>query len=216
MNDLSQEQQLQDTLALAATGDAMAWRALIDAYSPRVFGLLFKQCRDRDLAEELTQASFVKVVTRLSDYSEQGRFEAWLFRIAMNHLRDEMRRRKRQATPMGGLLSDSDSGDAPSNGETLNAIHGRIRARGNQAQRYVTGEEDPGQQVSRREELDQLREVVATLKPEDQEILYLRHTAGLTFAQIAESLGKPLGTVLARGHRALAKVREKLAAKEPA
>ena len=44
----------------------------------------------------------------------------------------------------------------------------------------------------------------------DQQILYLRHTAGLSFNQIAETLEEPLGTVLARGHRALAKLKKLL------
>jgi RNA polymerase sigma-70 factor (ECF subfamily) len=53
-----------------------------------------------------------------------------------------------------------------------------------------------------------LRRAVARLPEADQQILTLRHTAGLSFAQIAETLGEPLGTVLARGHRALAKLKK--------
>ena len=49
----------------------------------------------------------------------------------------------------------------------------------------------------------------------DQEVLHLRHTAGLSFAEIAETLEQPLGTVLARGHRALNKLRKLMLANEP-
>jgi RNA polymerase sigma factor (sigma-70 family) len=93
-------QPLDSTLAAAARGDEYAWRQLIDAYSGRVYGLLFRQCGNAELSEEITQATFVKVVTKLGDYEDTGRFESWLFRIAMNRLRDEMRRRKRQANPV--------------------------------------------------------------------------------------------------------------------
>ncbi len=107
MTDLA-EAKLKDTLRDAAAGDAEAWRQLVSAYTPRVFGLLVKQCGDRDLAEEITQATFVRIVSKLEGYVEQGRFEPWLFRIAMNRLRDEMRRRKRQARPMSGESGGAD------------------------------------------------------------------------------------------------------------
>jgi RNA polymerase sigma-70 factor (ECF subfamily) len=66
------------------------------------------------------------------------------------------------------------------------------------------------ERISRAEQVELLREAIAGLNAADQEILALRHTAGLSFAQIAETLGQPLGTVLARGHRALGKLRKLL------
>ena len=108
MSDLTPDHTLDATLAAAASGDGDAWRRLVDAYAPRVFALVLRQCGDRELSEEIAQATFVKVVTHLSKYNEQGRFEPWLFRIAMNKLRDEMRRQKRQARPM-----DMSPGSAP-------------------------------------------------------------------------------------------------------
>ena len=73
---------------------------VVESYARRVFGLLVRQCGDRELAEEITQATFVQVVHHIGRYKEQGKFEPWLFRIAMNRLRDEMRRRRRQARSM--------------------------------------------------------------------------------------------------------------------
>ena len=68
----------------------------------------------------------------------------------------------------------------------------------------------PAELVSQGEEIEILKSAVAELNEADREILYLRHTAGLSFAEIATSLGQPLGTVLARGHRALGKLRKLL------
>src|SRR5690606_28321813 len=76
-----------------------AWRRIVDHYAPRVFGLLRAHCGNADLAEEITQSTFCTVAAKIGSYVESGRFEAWLFRIAMNRLRDELRRRKRQAAP---------------------------------------------------------------------------------------------------------------------
>ncbi len=178
----------QATLRAAATGDAQAWRKLVEAYSGRVYGLIYRQCRDAELSEEITQATFVKVVKKLEDYEDEGRFAAWLFRIASNQLRDEMRRRQRQARPTDFTETPPQSlgivGQAPS--------------------------DDPTAPLIAAESAEQLSQAVAHLPEADQQVLNLRYTAQLGFAEIAESLGQPLGTVLARHHRALRKLKDRL------
>ncbi|MEX0652511.1 MAG: RNA polymerase sigma factor [Phycisphaeraceae bacterium] len=212
MPDGSLESQLPQMLRLAAEGDAQAWRELVDTYSGRVYGLLVRQCGDRDLAEELTQATFVKLVVKLRDmagYEERGRFDAWLFRMAINELRDEMRRRKRHATPMdmgpAGGSRDEASGWAglEPNVLTLGSPGASGKAR------------QPDEEVARAETVQQLAAAVARLNEADREVLHLRHTAGLSFAEIAETLDQPLGTVLARAHRALGKLRKIMEQNEP-
>jgi len=182
------EQVLDGTLAAAASGDESAWRRIIDAYSGRVYGLLVRQCRDRELAEEITQATFVKIVHKLGEYNESGKFESWLFRIAMNRLRDEMRRRKRQANPVDF------AGTPP---ESIG---------------YADAAEDagPAQPLIDAEQNEALHAAIAELPEADQELLHLRYTAGLGYQEIADALDQPLGTVLARGHRALKKLKAKL------
>lgn len=197
------ELPIEQVLRQASQGDADAWRLLVDRYTPRVYGLLVNQCRDKDLAEELTQITFVKVVKKLGDgsgYKETGRFDAWLFRIAMNGLRDEMRRRKRQATP-------TDMGPGASSGRD-EQTGGWSAAQ----QSIVSGgpapATDPAEAMIKAEQVRQLHEAIEQLSPADREIIHLRHAAGLSFAQIADTLGQPLGTVLSRGHRALGKLKK--------
>ncbi|HCA39400.1 MAG TPA: hypothetical protein DEO92_06955 [Phycisphaerales bacterium] len=168
----------------AVAGDDAAWRAIVAEYAPRVHALLVSNCHDHDLAEEITQSSFCTVAAKLQNYVEQGKFESWIFRIAMNRLRDEMRRRKRQAIPVAG--------------EVLRPV-------------AKTGREDR----SRHEKIDAdmaeaLWAAVADLAEADQQVLHLRHVAGLSFKQIAEQLEHPLGTVLARHFRAIKRLREAL------
>ncbi len=197
---------LDRLLRQAAAGDAQAWRELVERYSGRVYGLLLRQCGDPELSEEITQATFVKIVTTIADYHEQGRFEPWLFRIAMNRLRDEMRRRKRQALPMDMTSGRGDQDEGGGGGAWAGLEEGVVSAK----ERGV--DEDAGADPARRaehgEQVELLRVAVAQLGEADREILHLRHTAGMSFAEIAESLQQPLGTVLARGHRALAKLRK--------
>lgn len=208
------ELDLTQTLRAAASGDAAAWTGLVAAYSGRVFGLLVKQCGDRDLAEELTQATFVKIVEKLTDvegensgsgsggggYEERGRFESWLFRIAMNKLRDEARRKKRQARTMD-MSPGAGRGD---DGKSFGGYSGDMAAAADEG---GLGE-SPDDQLSRAEQVQRMRDCIEVLPAADREILHLRHTAGLSFAQIAETLKQPLGTVLARGHRALGKLKK--------
>lgn len=194
---------LDQTLSAAAAGDGQAWAQLVTAYTGRVFGLLYKQCKDSELAEELTQETFVKVVQKLTNnngYREQGKFEPWLFRIAMNNLRDEMRRRGRQARPMDmSPAATASSNETPS---------GWAAAQSGVVSGAPWMPDSPFEQLSRNEQVDLLKQAIASLPEADREVLHLRHTAGLSFAQIAESLDQPLGTVLARGHRALGKLKK--------
>lgn len=177
-------EQLEQTLRAAARGDGEAWNDLVHAYTGRVYALLYRQCGSAELAEEITQATFVKVVTQLQHYRELGRFEAWLFRIAVNRLRDEMRRRQRHARNID-ITAVSPEGFRADANEPL-----------------------PLEQLQARERDAQLLAAVGQLSEADQQLLNFRYTAELSFAQIAEILDEPLGTVLARGHRALKKLRK--------
>ena len=168
-------------LVSAAAGDQDAWRSIVGLYADRVFGLIRSQCGDAELAEEITQSTFCTVAAKLHEYEEVGRFESWIFRIAMNRLRDEMRRRKRQASPMD---------EAPL--ATLAVVPPSAGA---------AAPTDPAM-------AELLRIAIASLNDADREIINLRHVGGLSFKQLAETLDEPLGTLLARHHRALRKLRE--------
>ena len=210
------EHALDLMLQQAAAGDGQAWSALVRSYTPRVFGLLLKNCKDSELAEELTQDTFVTVAEKLtsssdsgSAYRELGRFQSWLFRIAMNRLRDEMRRRKRQARPTDMSPAASARGSEENNAGGWSGDGSQIT--GNTSLKT----ERPEVIASRKEQVELLKQAVDQLDEADREIVYLRHTAGLSFAEIAETLEKPIGTVLARSHRAIKKLRGLMQRAEP-
>ena len=121
---------------------------------------------------------------KIGQYTEVGRFEAWLFRIAMNRLRDEMRRRKRQARPVED--------------EVLTVLAGGIDP------------VDAMKSEANSDQLANLREAMTRLSESDLKVIQMRHYGGLSFAQIAEVVGQPIGTILARHHRALKKLKEPL------
>jgi len=184
---------LDATLRAASRGETAAWRILVEQYAPRVFGLLRSRCGDPDLAEELTQSAFCTVAEKLGSdqaggYVEQGHFESWLFQIAMNRLRDEMRRRKRQAVGTG----NDDNNELLTNRED-NRETGGIKS----------FDKHDDQQAR----FHALRIAMEQLSTADREVIELRHMGGLSYKQIAAVLDEPIGTILARQHRALRKLK---------
>ena len=165
-------------LAAATAGDEDAWRRLVGLFAGRVFALAKSRCKRADMAEEITQSVFATVAAKLrtGQYSERGRFESWIFRVTMNRLRDEVRRVKRQAVPTDPEQMSSRAAAGQNSG----------------------GETAPA--------LERLREAMADLPPADREIIELRHHGGLSFKQLADLLDEPVGTLLARHHRALRKL----------
>ena len=180
MPETPDKARLNAALAQAADGDERAWFEIVSVYSPRVFGLVRSQCGNADLAEEITQSTFCTVAAKIGSYNELGKFEAWLFRIAINRLRDEMRRRKRQANPVETSALTGMAGAAP----------------------------DDEQARAEPAELQRMRDALGQLSDAEQQIIHLRHAAELSFKQIADVLNQPLGTALARHHRAVKKLRE--------
>lgn len=166
--------------------DAEAFDALVDAYAGRLCGYFRRQLGRSCDAEDLVQEVFVRVVRMISAYEDDGRFEAWLFRIAVNLARDRMRENRRRP----GILE-------------LNAA------------RSATDEcisEAPGERLEgvmhRDEQRLKLEEALERLPAAEREVVLLRHYGQLRFEEIAVMMNTPLGTALARAHRGLGKLRE--------
>lgn len=189
-----QDPGFDELLRRARDSDTRALEELVNIYSPRVFGLLHRLTGSSDAAEDLLQETFLRMVRAIGAYEDRGRFEAWLFRIAANLARDHRRKRHRYASPQ--------SLDAPATGEDR---CGRVAAGLTDAR----SDEPPGR-LLRQEEARRLSECLERLSEAEREILLLRHYAELPFRDIAELLGVPLGTALARAHRALSRLREEL------
>lgn len=181
------EPDLGDILRRAGLGDETAWRQVIDLYSRRVYALARSRCGNHDTAEEVTQSVFVTVASKLTSggYAEQGRFESWLFRVAMNRVRDEARRRQRHAESSDPLVFQAMPVAASGSAWSGSAASGG----------GLEGE------------LEALRRALGQLPEPDREVVELRHHAGMSFKEIALLLEEPLGTLLARHHRALRKLK---------
>lgn len=177
-------------LARAAQNDPQALANLVDRYSRRVFGLLLRLTGDRDAAEDLLQETFLRVVRMIGEYEHVGRFEAWLFRIAANLARDRARKHGRR----GPTASLDDCPTTP----------GPLVSDGPAS--------DPSRELEQTEAGARLTTALEQLNDAEREIILLRYYSDLSFREIAELLEIPLGTALARAHRALKRLRDDLGA----
>lgn len=159
--------------------------ALEDAfreYQSELLGTLFYLVGNLEDARDALQEAFIKCWKHREKLPEVQNVKAWIFRIALNTGRDIRETAWRRKRQ--GLPED----------ETV--IAGR--------------ELPPDEMVAGDERLVRLRESIARLRTEEQEVFLLRQNGGLTYEEIAEELGVPTGTVKTRMRMALARLREEL------
>ena len=183
---------LDDLIARAQQREPAAFDELVEAYSKRLYGYFYRLVGSRQDAEDLLQEVFVRLVRTISQYEHDGRFEAWLFRIAANLVRDRVRRSQRSR----GL--DRGTGMAEAAIDPFDQVPDRI-------------DERPDHGLDRAEQVDRLQQAVDQLPGPEREVVLLRHFSGMSFKEVAEVMGTPLGTALARAHRGLARLRDLLA-----
>src|SRR5213083_1404054 len=83
----------QQVVAWAKQGHDAAFRELVRRYERPVFALLYRMVRDRALAEDLAQETFIKVLNGIGSYNPQFKFSSWIFKIANNAAIDHLRKR---------------------------------------------------------------------------------------------------------------------------
>ncbi|HKQ47122.1 MAG TPA: sigma-70 family RNA polymerase sigma factor [Phycisphaerae bacterium] len=177
----------------AQRGDSACLDRLVEHFAGRIFGFLYRMTGSRQDAEDLMQEVFVRLVRMIGVYQHDGRFEAWLFRIAANLARDRVRKLGRSPRVLALVESDAES-----------ARHSGVTSMDDLA----SAEEPVDAGLRRGEEADALHAALNELPAAERETIMLRHFSQMTFREIAEATGVPLGTALARGHRGLAKLRE--------
>ena len=91
-----------DVAALARGGREAAFRELVKRYERPVFSLIYRMVRDRELAEDLAQETFVKVLNHIDRYRPEFKFSSWLFKIANNLTIDYLRKRRLDTVSIDG------------------------------------------------------------------------------------------------------------------
>ncbi len=184
----------QDIVALARGGEEAAYRELIRRYERPLFSLLYRMVRDRELAEDLAQETFVKALNAIESYRPEFKFSSWIFKIANNAAIDHLRRRELDTLSLEG----SPQAETP---EAIEATALQIGDR----------QESALDEVEARELGGQIEAAIAQLRPEYRSCILLRHVEGRAYEEIAEILNLPLGTVKTYIHRARNELRQALA-----
>ncbi len=183
----------QEIVALARGGREAAYRELVRRYERPVFALIFRMVRDRALAEDLAQDTFVKVLNALDSYRPEYKFSSWIFKIANNVAIDQLRRRELDTLSLDGApgARTQDEVDAT-------------------ALQAVDRGETPLSELESRELGRVIEAAIGRLRPEYRSCILLRHVEGRSYEEIAEMMDLPLGTVKTYIHRARLELREYL------
>jgi RNA polymerase sigma-70 factor (ECF subfamily) len=170
----------------ALRGDKRAYGDLVAQHWDGVVRVVYRMCGDPLLAEDAAQEAFIRAWQRLPSYKPQHAFRAWVYRIAVNAALDVLRSRR----PTGSL-DDLDGEQMPAAGNGLN--------------------QDPETLLDRRERAERVQRAVMALTPASRAVLVLREWGQLSYAEIADALSIPMGTVMSRLNAGRGQLRQSLA-----
>lgn len=169
----------------AITGRVDGFEELVRRYQRPITGYVFRMLGDYEASLDVTQEVFIKVYNSLSKYSSEYKFSTWLYRIAHNAAIDHMRRNS--VTPQSLEAENADG-----------SFQIQIESRGS----------SPEQDHERSEWRNEIDAVVKCLPDAYRDLILLRHARDLSYDEIAEVTGLPLGTVKNRLFRAREMMRE--------
>ena len=180
-NALADSELVQSTLA----GRESGFEELVRRYQRPIAAYVYRMVGDYDAALDLTQEVFIKVYASLSRYRPEFKFSTWIYKIAHNAAIDHLRR---HATREAVASSETDRTEVT------------VESRGL----------SPEQESERTERCSEIETVVQLLPAPYRELILLRHSQDLSYEEIAEITGLPLGTVKNRLFRAREAMRENL------
>jgi len=187
------EQARQESLAVAEglkRRKAGLIEELIVRYQHRLLRYLLYLTGNREVAEDLFQEVWMRVLVRGNQFNGRARFETWLFTIARNLVIDQ--RRKRTMNSLDELIDGASEDDRPMNVEVM------------------ADDPTPFDHVSNLEDREQIAAALLELDTLHREVLVLRFHEELSLEEIAKVTRAPLSTVKSRLYRGLAMIKPKL------
>lgn len=174
-------------IVAARKGDRAAYGRLVEAFRERCFAAALSLLNNEEDARDLSQDAFIKAYRALERFDLKRPFYPWLYRIlrngCLNHLKRHGSHRK---VSLDALTEVS---------------HLQFEAK----------TEDPVESIQAEQMAGHLHEAIGQLKPEFREIILMKHFQEMTYEEIAQALGIPIGTVMSRlfhARRGLAKLME--------
>ncbi|MBI2931701.1 MAG: sigma-70 family RNA polymerase sigma factor [Planctomycetes bacterium] len=180
------DHEIMERLKHAPPDEIVAgFEVLVRRYKNAIVSFTFRFVGDYRTAEDLAQEAFLRVYRRIGDYNSSAKFSTWLYTIAGNLAKDELKRRARHPA------------------KSLDWQSGKSAVTTHNVPTLVDGQ-SPAPEESM--EKDEMRAAIAKaltlLKEDDREILLLKDVQGLPYEEIAQILDLPMGTVKSRISRA--------------
>lgn len=172
----------QEAVQRCLAGDTDAFSTLVERYGGRVYNIALRITNDTDAAADCAQEAFIRAYRALHQYDASLPFGPWIYRIATNTSLNHVQRWHAHETPVEVFPESVEPDDA-----------------------------GPESSALKREELDEVLAAMAELPAHYRAALALRHMQQLSYQEVADSLGIPLGTVKTHLHRARAALKARLA-----
>ena len=175
----------RDLVSSAVAGAEGSFEELVRRYQRPISAYVYRMVGDYESALDLTQEIFIKVYNSLRRYRDEFKFSTWIYKIAHNSAVDHLRR---TATREQSLIngSEDDQYELP----------------------IESGRLSPEQESERKERRVEIESVIRALPANYRELIILRHSQDLTYEEIVEVTGLPLGTVKNRLFRAREMMRQ--------
>ena len=166
-----------ELVSAARKGDQKAFAQIMKRYKDAIYFMLLKMINNKTDAEDLTIEAFGKAFSNINQYEPHFAFSTWLFRIASNNAIDHLRKKRAITVPLEPMIGN----------DKIIGIEYNYNVR--------TETDSPEEAFIKDQNAKLLRKAVSSLKPRYRTLLELRYFKEYSYAEIAEELDLPLGTV---------------------
>ena len=176
----------EELVSLYTKGNNNAFDTLLKRYESKVFSYFLYSVKNQELAEDLFQDVFIKMIVRLKNgqYTESGKFSSWMMRIVHNHLIDYYR------TSVADKVLSNDT--------TEKDLYSKAD---------IAMNENREQEMIDRQTLEEVRSLIALLPESQREVLLMRVYEELSFKEIAQKTNCSINTALGRMRYAILNLR---------
>ena len=182
--------EVEELAARARSGEAEAFEALYRSHQAGIYTFILSQVRERELAADLTQETFVRAWQSLPRLRKAGAFRGWLHRIAANLVRDEVKSGRARLEVAASVLATD--GETPAPEPRADAAEG------------------PEAMLASQEMKGAVWDALAELPAQQRAAVVMHHVEGMSMTEIAEATGVRPGTVMSRLARAREALRKRL------
>ncbi len=179
----------EDVILALQEGRMECYDELVRRYKDRLFSFINQMVRNGQLSEDILQDTFIRLYQHRMSYRTIARFSTWIYTIAANLVRSQMRKLSRMTT-----------------------VDLEPRESGERAIELPDGARPVDEQVAGKMTVEKVRAAMDLLPDEFREVIILREIEELSYEEIVEVLELPLGTVKSRINRARTRLRDMLAA----